>query len=61
VKNLTEWVLRKERRSAWLPYSVYNKIVKNLKEAVEDFRIDFEDGFGNRPDEEEDVLPYCRK
>ena len=41
---------------AWLPNSVYNKIVKKLKtEAVEDFRIDFEDGFGNRPDEEEDV------
>ena len=41
---------------AWLPYSVYNKIIKKLKtEAVEDFRIDFEDGFGNRPDEEEDA------
>ena len=24
-------------------------------EAVEDFRIDFEDGFGNRPDDEEDA------
>jgi len=46
------------RRSdpAWLAYSIYNKIIKKLKtEAVEDFRIDFEDGFGNRPDEEEDV------
>src|SRR5258705_8853001 len=48
----------KERKKnpAWLSYSVYNKIVKKLKkEAVEDFRIDFEDGFGNRPDEEEDA------
>ncbi|MEI9912375.1 MAG: phosphoenolpyruvate kinase [Bacteroidota bacterium] len=48
----------KERRAdpAWLPYSIYNKISKKLKsEAVEDFRIDFEDGFGNRPDEEEDA------
>ena len=41
---------------AWLAYSVYNKIIEKLKtEAVEDFRIDFEDGFGNRPDEEEDA------
>ena len=46
-----------ERRQhpAWLFYTVYNKIVQKLQtEAVEDFRIDFEDGFGNRPDEEED-------
>jgi citrate lyase beta subunit len=41
---------------AWLSYTVYNKIIKKLQtEAVEDFRIDFEDGFGNRPDEEEDA------
>ena len=40
---------------AWLSYSIYNKIIQKLRtEAVEDFRIDFEDGFGNRPDEEED-------
>src|SRR5215204_6348089 len=25
------------------------------REAVEDFRIDFEDGYGNRPDDEEDA------
>ena len=46
-----------ERRQhpAWLFYTVYNKIVQKLQtEAVEDFRIDFEDGFGNRPDDEED-------
>jgi citrate lyase beta subunit len=42
--------------AAWLSYSVYNKIVRKLQtEAVEDFRIDFEDGFGNRPDDEEDA------
>lgn len=41
---------------AWLSYSVYNKMIKKLEtEAVEDFRIDFEDGFGNRPDDEEDA------
>ena len=40
---------------AWLSYSVYNKIIKKLQtEPIEDFRIDFEDGFGNRPDAEED-------
>jgi citrate lyase beta subunit len=40
---------------AWLSWSVYNKVLNKLKaEAVEDFRIDFEDGFGNRPDKEED-------
>ncbi|MEO6694543.1 MAG: phosphoenolpyruvate kinase [Ignavibacteria bacterium] len=34
---------------------VYDKVIEKLKtEAVEDFRIDFEDGYGNRPDEEED-------
>lgn len=46
-----------ERRShpAWLAFTVYNRIIEKLRtEPVEDFRIDFEDGFGNRPDEEED-------
>ena len=47
---------KKKAEPEWLAYSIYNKIIKKLKtEAVEDFRIDFEDGFGNRPDEEEDA------
>lgn len=34
---------------------VFDRILEKLKrEPVEDFRIDFEDGFGNRPDPEED-------
>jgi len=34
---------------------IYSRIEQKLQsEAVEDFRIDFEDGYGNRPDEEED-------
>jgi citrate lyase beta subunit len=34
---------------------VYDRVVEKLKrEPVEDFRIDFEDGYGNRPDAEED-------
>lgn len=44
------------KHPAWLSWAVYNKIIAKLNtEAVEDFRIDFEDGFGNRPDEEEDA------
>jgi citrate lyase beta subunit len=35
--------------------SIYPRIVEKLRrEPVEDLRIDFEDGFGSRPDEEED-------
>jgi len=35
--------------------TVYSRVIEKLKrEPVEDFRIDFEDGYGNRPDEEED-------
>jgi len=46
----------RKQHPAWLAYTIYNKIIEKLKkEAVEDFRIDFEDGFGNRPDEEEDA------
>jgi citrate lyase beta subunit len=56
VKKLDKLSEKKRREDpAWLAYTVYNKIIKKLKtEPVEDFRIDFEDGFGNRPDKEED-------
>lgn len=43
----------------WLQHmeKVYNKVIRKLEtEPVEDFRIDFEDGYGNRPDEEEDAV-----
>jgi len=54
LSNMPETMRKQE--PAWLSYTVYNKIIKKLQtEAVEDFRIDFEDGFGNRPDEEEDA------
>lgn len=47
---------RRKQEAAWLSYSVYHKMIAKLKrEAVEDFRIDFEDGFGNRPNDEEDA------
>lgn len=57
VKELDRMSEKKRKlEPAWLPYAVYNKTISKLKkEAVEDFRIDFEDGFGNRPDEEEDA------
>jgi citrate lyase beta subunit len=35
---------------------IYDKVLAKLKsEAIEDFRIDFEDGYGNRSNEEEDA------
>jgi hypothetical protein len=38
-----------------LAQKVYDRVVEKLKrEPVEDFRLDFEDGYGNRPDAEED-------
>ena len=41
---------------AWLAYTVYKRVADKLKsEALEDFRIDFEDGFGSRADSEEDA------
>ncbi len=47
--------LRVENRPAWMALTVYERVIEKLKrEPVEDFRIDFEDGYGNRPDEEED-------
>ena len=46
---------RKENPHAWFAYALYQRVREKLRrEPVEDFRIDFEDGFGNRPDEEED-------
>jgi hypothetical protein len=47
--------LRREKPSLWLAFTVYDRVVGKLaREPVEDFRIDFEDGFGVRSDEEED-------
>lgn len=40
---------------AWFADTVYKRVVEKLeREPVEDFRIDFEDGFGVRSDKEED-------
>jgi len=47
--------LRLENRAAWMAQTIYSRVLEKLqREPVEDFRIDFEDGYGNRPDAEED-------
>lgn len=46
---------RKDNRAAWFAHTIYRRVREKLKrEPVEDFRIDFEDGYGNRSDDEED-------
>ncbi len=66
--------LKRENYAAWFALTVYQKTIDKLKnEAVEDFRIDFEDGYGFRTDAEENAhcifasgelakvsdLPFC--
>ena len=47
--------VRGTKQAAWLAYTVFNRVVAKLQaEPIEDNRIDFEDGYGNRPDAEED-------
>jgi citrate lyase beta subunit len=47
---------QKKKHPARLSYEVYHKVIAKLRtEAIEDFRIDFEDGYGNRSNEEEDA------
>ncbi|MGK5093184.1 phosphoenolpyruvate kinase [Deltaproteobacteria bacterium TL4] len=46
---------RRVNADAWLAYTIYERVTAKLKkEPIEDSRIDFEDGYGNRPDAEED-------
>ncbi|MBC7536481.1 MAG: phosphoenolpyruvate kinase [Ferruginibacter sp.] len=47
---------QRKNHPAHLSYQVYNKVINKLTaEAIEDFRIDFEDGYGNRSNDEEDA------
>jgi hypothetical protein len=47
--------VRRENKPAWLAHTIYSRVNEKLgREAVEDFRIDYEDGYGNRPEKEED-------
>lgn len=44
-----------KNRGAWLAFEVHARVTSKLaREPVEDLRIDFEDGYGHRSDEEED-------
>ena len=46
---------RRTHPQAWLTFTVYERVLAKLRrEPVEDFRIDFEDGYGARTDAEED-------
>ena len=47
--------MKETDRPGWLAWHVYERVVNKLtNEPVEDYRIDFEDGFGYRTGEEED-------
>lgn len=47
--------VKTENFPAWLAWTVYNRTIEKIKrEPIEDFRIDFEDGYGIRSDDEED-------
>ncbi|MBX2888198.1 MAG: phosphoenolpyruvate kinase [Ferruginibacter sp.] len=54
-KYLSQKPQNRHSHPAALSFEVYNKVIQKLeREAIEDFRIDFEDGYGNRSNEEED-------
>ncbi len=47
--------VKKVDQPAWLAHTIYERVNEKLRrEPVEDFRVDYEDGYGNRPDTEED-------
>ena len=57
-KRLTEdaEAVKAENFEAWFAWTIYQRTIEKLRrEPVEDFRIDFEDGYGFRRDEEEDT------
>src|SRR5687767_9540274 len=55
ASTLREALGLEEDTSGSLAATVRARIVDKLRrEPVEDFRLDFEDGYGNRPDDEED-------
>src|SRR6266700_4943500 len=47
--------VKKVDQPAWLAHTIYHRVNEKVgREPVEDFRLDYEDGYGNRPDAEED-------
>jgi citrate lyase beta subunit len=48
--------VRRENFNAWFAWTIYSRTIEKLRrEPIEDFRIDFEDGYGFRHDAEEDA------
>lgn len=48
--------IKTENYAAWFAWTIYNRTIEKLRrEPIEDFRIDFEDGYGFRSDAEEDA------
>ena len=48
--------IKLENENAWLAWTIYERTIEKLsREPIEDFRIDFEDGYGFRTDEDEDA------
>ncbi|MCY7375764.1 MAG: hypothetical protein LH472_07305 [Pyrinomonadaceae bacterium] len=48
--------VKSENFAAWFAWTIYNRTIEKLtREPIEDFRIDFEDGYGFRADAEEDA------
>src|SRR5215213_8617321 len=48
--------VKTENYNAWFASEIYNRVIEKLRrEPIEDFRIDFEDGYGIRGDAEEDA------
>ena len=47
---------RKKNPIAWLAWEIHRRVLEKLQnEPIEDYRIDFEDGYGFRADDEEDT------
>ena len=50
-----ESLLESKNKHAWIANTVYHRVIEKLThEPIEDYRVDFEDGFGYRIDVEED-------
>jgi hypothetical protein len=57
-RRLTEnaEAVKRDNFAAWFAWTIYKRTSEKLqREAVEDFRIDFEDGYGIRANDEEDA------
>ncbi len=54
ISSHPEWY-QQTNEAAWRAYTIYQRVCEKLeREPVEDLRIDFEDGYGVRADQEED-------